>query len=120
MLMSIPSALEQRLDALLGDDLATSIKHRLVVNLGAGSHHHATTGKAHTISIAPLSHDSKSTEHTPNGIERVRSKTRPNSNTPAEKEGCKEAALKSANEHNRFCSSNASPKARERRISAYV
>ena len=37
------STLEQRFGTLLGNDLRPSIKHRLVVDTSAGSHHHATT-----------------------------------------------------------------------------
>ena len=39
------STLEEGLDSLLGDDLGASIEHGLVVNTGAGGHHHATTVK---------------------------------------------------------------------------
>lgn len=35
--------LEERLGTLLGNDLRASVEHGLVVNLGSGSHHHATT-----------------------------------------------------------------------------
>ena|SRR6188768_1976593 len=37
------STLEERLHALLGNDLRASVEHGLVVNTRAGSHHHATT-----------------------------------------------------------------------------
>jgi hypothetical protein len=44
------STLEQRLGALLGDDLGPGVKHGLVVGGRARGHHHATTSEE--ISIA--------------------------------------------------------------------
>lgn len=72
--------LEERLGALLGDDLRTGVEHGLVVDGRSGRHHHATT----------------------NSIERIRSKTSTNSNTPSEEEGGEEASLELTDENNRL------------------
>lgn len=70
------STLEQRFEALLGDDLATSIEGRLVLDGLTRSHHHTTT----------------------NSIERVRSNAGTSGDGPAKKEGCQEVAFKRTNQ----------------------
>jgi hypothetical protein len=66
------STLEERLDTLLGDDLASSIHGRLVLDGLTRSHHHTTT----------------------DSIQWVRSNTSTSGDTPSEKEGSKEVTLK--------------------------
>jgi hypothetical protein len=74
------STLEERLDTLLGDDLASSIQGGLVLDGLTGGHHHTTT----------------------DGVKRVRSNTSTSGNSPAEQEGSKEATLKRTNQDNRL------------------
>ena len=74
------STLEERLGALLGNDLGTSIEHGLVVNRSTGSHHHTTT----------------------DGIQWIGSQTSTNGNTPSETEGGKEGTLEGANKDDRL------------------
>ena len=58
----------------------------------ARGHHHTTTGK-------DVSEESMSglRRYPPDSIERIRSKTSTNGDTPAEEEGCKEGSLESTN-----------------------
>jgi hypothetical protein len=80
LLVDIPGTLEERLGSLFGNDLRAGIEHGLVVNSAARSHHHTTT----------------------DGIERIRSKTSADSNTPAEEERGEERALESTDEDDRL------------------
>lgn len=68
--------LEERLEALLGDDLATSIEGRLVLDGLTRSHHHTTT----------------------DGVQRVRGDTGASGDGPSESEGGKEVTLKRTNQ----------------------
>lgn len=52
--------------------------------------------------MSNLFHDIINRDNIPNGIERIRSKTSTNGNTPTEQEGSEERALKSADENNGF------------------
>ena len=72
--------LEQRLDTFLGNDLATSIHGRLVLDGLTGSHHHTTT----------------------DGVQWVRSDTGTSGDSPSEKEGGKEVTLKGTDEEDRL------------------
>ena len=93
-----PSPLEQRLGTFLLDDLGTSIEHGLVMHLGTRSHHHTTTGstiRSHHLGGGAM-------WHIPDSVKRIRSKTRTNSNTPAEEEGGQEVAFQRSNKHNGF------------------
>ena len=65
------STLEERLDTLLGDNLAGGIHGRLVLDGLTRSHHHTTT----------------------DGIERVRGDTGTSGDTPSESEGGEKVAL---------------------------
>ena len=44
--------------------------------------------------------------HIPNGIQRIRSKTCTNGNTPTKHEGRKERALESTDKYNRLCTTS--------------
>lgn len=69
--------LEERLDTLLGDNLGTSVNHRLVVGTGTTrGHHHTTT----------------------DSVEGVRSETGTSGDTPTKSERSEEVALKRADE----------------------
>lgn len=70
--------LEERLDTLLGDDLAGSIHGAVVLDGLTGGHHHAAA----------------------NGVKRVRGNTGTGGDGPAEQEGGEERALKRTNEEN--------------------
>jgi len=72
--------LEERSETLLGDDLATGIKGRLVLDGLTGSHHHTTT----------------------DSIQWVRSNTSTSSDTPSEKERGKEVTLERTDENDRL------------------
>jgi len=72
------SSLEEGLDTFLGDDLASSIHGRLVLDGLTRSHHHTTT----------------------DGIEWVRGDTSTSGDAPSEKEGGKEVALEGSDEEN--------------------
>jgi len=72
--------LEERLDTLLGNDLATGIEGRLVLNGLTRGHHHTTT----------------------DGVQGVRSNTGTGGDTPSEKEGSKEVTLKRTDENDRL------------------
>jgi hypothetical protein len=72
--------LEERLEALLGDDLATGIEGRLVLDGLTGGHHHTTT----------------------DGVQGVGSNTGTGGDTPSEKEGGKEVTLKRTDEDDRL------------------
>lgn len=72
------STLEERSETLLGNDLATSIEGRLVLDGLTGSHHHTTT----------------------DGVQWVRSDTSTSGDGPSESEGGKEVTLKRADEEN--------------------
>ena len=72
--------LEERSETLLGDDLATGIKGRLVLDGLTGSHHHTTT----------------------DGVQGVRSNTGTGGDTPSEKEGGEEVTLKRTDEEDRL------------------
>jgi hypothetical protein len=72
------STLEERLDTLLGDDLATSIEGALVLDGLTRGHHHATT----------------------DSVQRVRSDTSTSGDRPSESERSKEVTLKRADEEN--------------------
>jgi len=74
------STLEERLDTLLGDDLATGVEGRLVLDGLTRGHHHTTT----------------------DSIQWVRSNTSTSSDTPSEKEGSKEVTLKRTNQDDRL------------------
>ena len=74
------STLEERLETLLGDNLATSIHGRLVLDGLTRSHHHTTT----------------------DGVERVGSDTGTSGDSPSEKEGGKEITLKRSDEKDRL------------------
>lgn len=70
------STLEERLESLLGDDLATGIQGRLVLDSLTRGHHHTTT----------------------DGVKRVRGDTGTSGDSPSEKEGSKEVTFKRTNE----------------------
>ena len=70
--------LEERLDTLLGDDLAGSVHGGGVLDGLTGGHHHATT----------------------NGVKRVRGNTGTGGDGPAEQEGGEEVALKRTDKEN--------------------
>lgn len=70
--------LEERLDTLLGDDLASSIHGGLVLDGLTGGHHHTTT----------------------DGVQRVRSDTSTSGDSPAEQERSKEVTLERTNQNN--------------------
>jgi hypothetical protein len=72
--------LEERLDALGGDDLATGVHHRRVVDGRTRGHHHATT----------------------DGVKRVRGETGTGGDGPSEGERGGEVALEGADEDNRL------------------
>lgn len=72
------STLEERLDTLLGDDLATSIEGALVLDGLTRGHHHATT----------------------DSVQRVRSDTSTSGDRPSESERSKEVTLKRTDEEN--------------------
>jgi len=74
------STLEEGLGTLLGDDLTESIEGRLVLDGLTRSHHHTTT----------------------DSIQWVRSNTSTSGNTPSEKEGGKEVALKRTDKDDRL------------------
>jgi hypothetical protein len=74
------STLEEGLDTFLGDNLATSIERRLVLDGFTGSHHHTTT----------------------DSVQGVRSDTGTSGNWPSESEGGKEVTLKRADEEDRL------------------
>jgi hypothetical protein len=74
------STLEERLDTLLGNDLATSIEGRLVLDSLTRSHHHTTT----------------------DSVQGVRSDTSTGSDGPSEKERGKEVTLKRTNKDDRL------------------
>lgn len=68
--------LEERLDALLGNDLAGGVHHVLVVDGATRGHHHSSS----------------------DGVEGVRSETGTSGDGPAEQERGEEVALEGANE----------------------
>ena len=72
------STLEERLDSLLGDDLASGIHGSLVLDGLTGGHHHATT----------------------DGVEWVRGDTGTGGDGPSKSEGGKEVTLKGTGEEN--------------------
>ena len=72
--------LEERSETLLGNDLATGIEGRLVLNGLTRGHHHTTT----------------------DGVQGVRSNTGTGGDTPSEKEGSKEVTLKRTDENDRL------------------
>jgi hypothetical protein len=74
------STLEERSNTLLGDNLATSIHGRLVLDGLTRSHHHTTT----------------------DSVQWVRSNTSTSSNGPSEKEGSKEVTLKRTDKDDRL------------------
>ncbi|KAI6762852.1 hypothetical protein HG530_008832 [Fusarium avenaceum] len=74
------STLEERLDTLLGDDLAGSIHGVLVLDGLTGGHHHATT----------------------DGVKRVRGDTGTGGDDPTKGEGGKEVALEVSGEDDRL------------------
>jgi hypothetical protein len=74
------STLEEGSDTLLGNDLATSIEGRLVLDGLTRSHHHTTT----------------------DGVQWVRSNTSTSSDRPAEKEGSQEVTLKRTDKDDRL------------------
>lgn len=72
------STLEERLDTLLGDDLATSVDGALVLDGLTRGHHHTTT----------------------DSVQRVRSNTSTSGDGPAEQEGGQEVTLKRTDKEN--------------------
>lgn len=72
--------LEERLDTLLGDDLAGSVHGGRVLDGLTRGHHHTTT----------------------DGVQRVGGNTGTGGNSPAEQEGSEEVALKRTNQENRL------------------
>jgi len=74
------STLEERLESLLGDNLATGIERRLVLDGLTGGHHHTTT----------------------DGVQRIRSDTSTSGDGPSESERGKEVTLERADEEDRL------------------
>ena len=74
------STLEEGLEALLGDDLATGIQRRLVLDGLTGGHHHTTT----------------------DGVQGVGSNTGTSGDSPSEEEGGEEVTLKRTDEEDRL------------------
>lgn len=74
------STLEEGLGTLTGNDLAESVEGGVVLDGLTGGHHHTTT----------------------DGVKRVRSDTSTSGDSPAEKEGSEERALKRTNQDNRL------------------
>ena len=72
------STLEERLNSLLGDDLATAVKGSLVLDGLSGGHHHAAT----------------------DGVEWVRGDTGTSGDGPSKSEGGKEVTLEGTGEEN--------------------